>query len=74
MPLIELTVKLKQTDAVFITCLTFLSVTISARNGGMPVFQFATNRVLSTLIGVGVSLLVNNYIFHLNRCNKNIRQ
>lgn len=72
MPLIELTVKLKQTDAVFITCLTFLSVTISARNGGMPVFQFATNRVLSTLIGVGVSLLVNNYIFHLNRCNKNI--
>ena len=47
-PLIMITVKLKQVDAVFITCLTFLSVTISARNGGMPVLQFATNRVLST--------------------------
>ena len=72
MPLIEITVKLKQTDAVFITCLTFLSVTISARNGGMPVLQFATNRVLSTLIGVGASLLVNNYIFSLKRKNKDI--
>ena len=33
-PLIVITVKLKQPDAVFITCLTFLSVTISQRNGG----------------------------------------
>ena len=72
MPLIMITVKLKQVDAVFITCLTYLSVTISARNGGMPVFQFATNRVLSTLIGVGVSLLVNNYLFSLKKCNKDI--
>lgn len=71
-PLIMITVKLKQVDAVFITCLTFLSVTISARNGGMPVLQFATNRVLSTLIGVGVSLLVNNYLFGLKKCNKDI--
>ena len=72
MPLIMITVKLKQVDAVFITCLTYLSVTISARNGGMPVLQFATNRVLSTLIGVGVSLLVNNYLFSLKKCNKDI--
>ena len=70
-PLIVITVKIKQVDAVFITCLTFLSVTVSQRNGGMPVLQFATNRVLSTLIGVGVSLLVNSFLFTLKKCNKN---
>lgn len=71
-PLIVLTIKLKQIDAVFITCVTFLSVTISQRNGGMPVFQFATNRVLSTLIGVGVALLVNNYLFIKRKTNKDV--
>ncbi len=59
-PLIVITVNLKQKTAVFITCLTYLSVTISIRNGGMPIVQFATNRVLSTLVGVGVSLVINN--------------
>ena len=58
---IWLTVITKQTDATFITCLTYLSVTISIRNGGMPIAQFATNRILSTLVGVGVALLVNLY-------------
>ncbi len=71
-PLITFTVHIKQVDAVFITCLTFLSVTVSQRNGGMPVFQFATNRVLSTLIGVGVSLFVNSYLFGFKKCNKNV--
>ena len=70
-PLIVLTIKIKQPEAVFITCLTFLSVTVSQRNGGMPVLQFATNRVLSTLIGVGVSLLVNSFLFTFKKCNKN---
>lgn len=69
-PLIVVTVKLKQIDGVFITCLTFLSVTVSQRNGGMPVLQFASNRILSTLIGVGVSLVVNNYLLSLKRVNK----
>ena len=71
-PLIAITVKLKQVDAVFITCLTYLSATVSLRNGGMPVFQFATNRVLSTLIGVGVALLVNTYLFNIKKTNKNV--
>lgn len=71
-PLIVITVKLKQVDAVFITCVTFLSVTISVRNGGMPVFQFATNRVLSTLIGVLMAVLVNNYLFSLKKTSKNV--
>lgn len=71
-PLIVFTVKLKQIDGVFITCLTFLSVTVSQRNGGMPVFQFATNRVISTLIGVGMSLFVNNYLLNLRYTNKDV--
>lgn len=58
--LIYTNVKTKQTDATFISCLTYLSVTISIRNGGMPIIQFAANRILSTLIGVGIALLVNN--------------
>ena len=70
-PLIILTLKVRQKDAVFISCLTYLSVTISIRNGGMPVFQFATNRVLSTIIGVGISLLVNNIALLRNK-NKDI--
>ena len=71
LPLITITVKLKQKSAVFITCLTYLSVTISIRNGGMPVFQFATNRILSTLVGAFISLGINNFSLLKNK-NKNI--
>lgn len=60
-PLIMIAVSLRQQAAVFISCLTYLSVTISIRNGGMDIWLFATNRVLSTLIGIGISLLVNNF-------------
>ena len=60
-PLIWITVSLKQSTATFITCLTYLSVTISIRNGGMPVLQFATNRVISTLVGVVIALIINNF-------------
>ena len=70
-PLIVITLMLKQKTAVFITCLTFFSVTISIRNGGLPVAIFATNRVLSTLIGIGISLFVNN-VSLIRRKNNNI--
>lgn len=70
-PLILFTVMIKQRSSVFITCLTFFSVTISIRNGGLPVALFATNRVLSTLVGIGISLLVNNLSLIRNK-NKNI--
>ncbi len=70
-PLIIITIMLKQRTSVFITCLTYFSVTISIRNGGLPVAVFATNRVLSTLIGIGISLLVNNISMIRNK-NKEI--
>ena len=61
----------KQNDAIFISCLTFLSVTISIRNGGMEIAQFATNRIISTIVGVGIALFINNFRIH-NYKNKNI--
>lgn len=61
----------KQNDAIFISCLTFLSVTISIRNGGMEIAQFATNRIISTIVGVGIALFINNLRIH-NHKNKNI--
>jgi len=70
-PMITFIVMIKQNTTVFISCLTFFSITISIRNGGMPVFLFATNRVLSTLVGIGISLLVNNFSL-LRRKNKDI--
>ena len=69
-PLIWLTVVIKQKTATFITCLTYFSVTISIRNGGLPVFLFATNRVLSTLVGVGIALAVNNINLIRNKNKK----
>ena len=69
--LIYIIVVTKQKDATFISCLTYLSVTISIRNGGMPIPQFATNRILSTLIGVGIALLVNNFKLNYKK-NKNV--
>ena len=69
--LIYINVLTKQTDATFISCLTYLSVTISVRNGGMEIAQFATNRILSTLIGVAIALFVNNFRIHYKK-NKNI--
>jgi len=60
-PLIALLNKFKLSDALFITGLTYFSVTISIRNGGMPVVQFAINRILSTIIGVGIALLVIHF-------------
>ena len=69
--LIYIIVVTKQKDATFISCLTYLSVTISIRNGGMPIPQFATNRILSTLIGVGIALLVNNFKLNYKK-NKHV--
>ena len=65
--LIAILVRFKQHDLVFVSALTYLSVTISLRNN-LPVFVFATNRISSTIIGVLITLLINN--FRLS-CHKN---
>ena len=56
--LIYLTVVLKKTSASYITCVVFLSVTISHGADVNP-YLFAINRIIDTLIGIAVSLAVN---------------
>lgn len=68
--LISFLVKIKQHDLVFVSTLTYLSVMISLRNN-LPVVYFAINRISSTIIGVLVALLINNFHFIRFR-NKNI--
>lgn len=68
--LIYLLVRFNVFDLVWVAALTYLSVTISTRNN-LPVVPFAFNRILSTIIGVLVTLFINN--FKLPRFkNKNI--
>lgn len=61
----------KTSYAGFITCLTYLAVTISIRNGGMGPFLFTNNRVLSTIIGVYLAVYVNSFP-HFTHKNKKI--
>lgn len=63
-PLIYITVLTKQTGAAYITCVVFMSVTISHGADVNP-YLFALNRILDTLIGIFVSLGVN--AFHIPR-------
>lgn len=70
MVLISILVKFRQQELVFVAALTYLSVMISLRNN-LPVVPFAINRISSTIIGVLITLLINN--FHLMRFrNKDI--
>ncbi len=69
--LIALTVKCKISYVTFISCLTYLSVTVSIRNGGMNAFLFATNRILSTVVGVLIALFINTFPQYFTK-NRNI--
>lgn len=63
-PLIYTTVLVKKTTASYITCVVFMSITVSHGLDANP-YLFAMNRILDTLIGIFVSLGVNS--FHLPR-------
>ena len=67
---IETGVVLKQKDAIFVSVLTFLSVTINPNSAVEKWYwQFGINRILSTIIGVLIALGVN--LFRLPRLYKN---
>ena len=61
-PLMYLTVLIKKTPATYITCVVFLSVVVSHGMDTTP-YWFALNRVIDTLIGISISLLVNTLVF-----------
>jgi len=68
--LIYATVVMKMSLMTFVASLTFLSVTISTRNN-LPIAIFASNRILSTIIGVMLALFVNNFRLHFVK-NRNV--
>ncbi|MEG1442147.1 MAG: FUSC family protein [Oscillospiraceae bacterium] len=60
-PLIYLTVLLEKTPSSYITCVVFLSITISHISDELPIL-FVMHRIMDTLIGIGVSLLINRIL------------
>lgn len=61
-PLIQMTVWIKQPDSSYLSCVVFLCVTISHAGDADPFF-FAINRMVDTLIGIFIAIGVN--AFHL---------
>ncbi|SFD38414.1 FUSC family protein, partial [Ruminococcus albus] len=61
-PVIYLTVVLDKKNASFFSCVVFLSIALTHSFDDDP-YLFVFNRVLDTLIGIGIGLMVNN--FHL---------
>lgn len=61
-PLIQMTVWMKQPDSSYLSCVVFLCVTISHAGDADPFF-FAINRMIDTLIGIFIAVGVN--AFHL---------
>ncbi len=57
-PIIYVTVVFKKTSASYISCVVFMSITVSHGMDQNP-FLFACNRMLDTLIGIGVAYAVN---------------
>ena len=58
-PLIYATLLVKKPTASYITCVVFMSITVS-HGADINPYLFAFNRTLDTLIGIFVSLAVNN--------------
>lgn len=65
-PLMYLTILLKKHAATYITCVVFLSITVSHSASVAP-HIFAFSRIIDTLIGIAVSLAINALPFLRNR-------
>lgn len=65
-PIIYITVLLKKTSASYISCVVFMSVTVS-HGADINPYLFAMNRIIDTLIGIVIAFGVNS--FHLPYAN-----
>lgn len=63
-PIIYITVVLKKTSASYISCVVFMSITVS-HSADVEPYIFALQRMLDTLIGIFVAWVINR--FHLPR-------
>ena len=68
-PIIKLSVFLKQTQGTFLMCVVFLCVTVTHENDISPV-QFAFDRIFDTTIGIGTALFINCLSFPLKTGEK----
>lgn len=58
-PIIYTTILLKKQSSAYISCVTFMSIAITHMKDVNP-FIFGTNRIIDTLIGVFISILLNS--------------
>lgn len=70
-PTIYITVILKKTSASYISCVVFMSITVSHAMDVNP-FLFAMNRMLDTSIGIFVAMLVNGVALPIYRNKQNL--
>ena len=64
-PLIYITVLIKKAPSSYISCVVFLSITVSHVTDANP-YVFVFNRVLDTLIGILMALAVNEILPYRN--------
>ena len=57
-PIIYTNVHLRSYTSTYISCVVFLSITVAHGGDTIPMY-FALNRVIDTLIGIGVSWIIN---------------
>lgn len=60
-PVIYTNLKLRDEKSVYISCVVFLSITVSHGGDKIPV-MFTLNRILETIIGITVSVAVNHLL------------
>lgn len=65
-PIIKLSVGLKQEKGTYLMCVVFLCVTVTHRGDVSPV-EFAINRMIDTTIGIVVALAVNQFLHILKK-------
>lgn len=61
-PIIKLSVLLKQTQGTFLMCVVFLCVTVTHEKDISPI-QFAFDRIIDTTIGICIALIINRLPF-----------
>lgn len=62
-PALYIPVLIKQPQSSYISCVVFMSITVSHIHDENP-FVFGVNRMIDTLIGIGIALLVNKITIH----------
>lgn len=65
-PIIYITVILKKTSASYISCVVFMSITVS-HGADINPYMFALDRMIDTLIGIFVALMITHLHIHYHK-------